>query len=56
MNWQGPSESELEWVIVNGGRARHGDYMRRYHAEAEEVPYRECTDQDLETIERLESK
>lgn len=47
------SREDLEWVAV--GSVRHGEYMRRYIAEAEEVAYRECTEDDLEIIDDLES-
>lgn len=49
------SGSDLEWVMVGSMSVRHGDYMRRYLAEADEIEHRECTDEELEVIEELES-
>ena len=41
---------EFEYVAT--GSVRHGEWMRRYHADAEEVPYREITTSEAEEIDR----
>ena len=47
--------NENDYVVPVGGSVRHGDYMRRYHAEAEEIKYREITPSEAEEIDEKET-
>ena len=47
--------NEIDYVGPVGGSVRHGDYMRRYHAEAEEIKYREITPSEAEEIDEKET-
>ena len=42
------AQNEYEYVAV--GSVRHGEWMRRFQAEAEEIPYREITEAEAEEI------
>ena len=42
------AQNEYDYVAV--GSVLHGDWMRRFQAEAEEIPYREITEAEAEEI------
>jgi hypothetical protein len=44
--------TEFDYVAI--GNVKHGEYMRRYQAEAEEIAYRELTDEEAESVKEQE--
>ena len=44
-----------EFDFVATGRVERGEYMRRYLAEVDDIPYRELTDNERESVDEQEA-